>query len=178
MRFSLEDARAVLSRTPATLRALCSGVGDAWTEPDYGPGTWSVREIIAHLVFNERTDWIPRLKIVLVHGESRPFDPFDRAGHKDMLGTHTLGRLLDVFEEERAQSLAALDGLKLTAADLERRGAHPALGPVTVANLLAAWVVHDLNHVAQACKAMAYQYKGEVGPWEQYLSILAEPRPR
>jgi hypothetical protein len=133
---------------------------------------------MAHLVFNERTDWIPRLELILKHGETKPFDRFDRAGHKDLLAKHTLGTLLDLFARERAGSLSRLCAKTLTPRDLDRRGTHPALGSVTLGNLLAAWVVHDLNHIAQVCKALAYQYKGEVGAWESYLSILSPPNPR
>lgn len=168
----------VLERTPQVLRTILDGLNPNWTERDYGPGTWSPKEVIAHLVFNERTDWIPRLRIILKHGAAEPFEPFDRSGHKDLLDRHALPELLAVFEQERRQSLAALRGLDLTDADLLRRGRHPALGPVTLANLLAAWTVHDLNHIAQICKGMAYQMRPGVGPWEAYLSILALPNPR
>ncbi len=178
MKPALQDAIAILSRTPAVLRAILSGLPDDWTLPDYGPGTWSAKEIVAHLVFNDQTDWIPRLRIILDHGQTRAFDPFDRAGHTPLLPGHTLAQLLDLFDRERSGGLAALRAMNLQDPDLARRGLHPALGPVTISNLLAAWVVHDLNHTAQIAKALAFQYKPEVGPWEAYLSILAAPNPR
>lgn len=178
MRIELDQVIDVLSRTPAVLRAMLSGLPAGWTEQPYGPNTWSAKEVVAHLVFGERTDWIPRLQVILAHGEARPFEPFDRAGHAELLASRTLTQLLDLFERERAEGLSALRGLKLGPADFERRGTHPAFGAVTLGNLLATWVVHDLNHIAQVCKAMAFQYKDAVGPWEQYLSILSPPNPR
>jgi hypothetical protein len=178
MDFDLPTARAMLARTPATLRAMLAGLDERWTEPDYGPDTWSAREVVAHLIFGEQTDWIPRARILLAHAEARPFDSFDRAGHKPLMIGATVADLLDLFERERASSLRALDALALTPADLQRRACHPALGTVTLANLLATWVVHDLNHLAQIAKAMAFQYAPQVGPWERYLSVLAPPNPR
>ena len=178
MKLDLDQSTALLLRTPRVLRELLAGLADAWTTPDYGPGTWSAKEIVAHYIFGERTDWVPRLRIILEHGEARRFEPFDRSGHKELLARHTLAELLAIFERERAEGLAALRAAGLTHGDLARAGTHPALGRVTLGNLLAAWVVHDLNHIAQIAKALAYQYKAEVGPWEAYLSILAPPNPR
>jgi hypothetical protein len=116
--------------------------------------------------------------MILKHGESRAFDPFDRAGHEQMCKEKSMAELLDLFDAEREKSLNELRKLPLTAANLARRGRHPAFGVVTLEQLLATWVVHDLNHIAQLCKAMAYQHKTEVGPWERYISILAPPAPR
>lgn len=178
MLVSLDIIRPILDRTPATLRTLLAGLDEAWTHRPYGPGTWSAHEVVAHLIFGERTDWIPRARHILAHGDARPVDPFDRAGHADLARDHSTADLLDLFERERAASLAALDAMRLTPADLARPGRHPALGRVTLGNLLATWAVHDLNHVAQACKAMAWQRQQDVGPWEKYLSILAPPNPR
>lgn len=173
----LDELMRTLDRTPRVLRALMTGAPSGLIDLPYGPGTWTAREVVAHLIFGEQTDWIPRLTHILDHGESTPFCSFDRAGHKHLL-RHTLDELLDSFDAHRRESLAALRSCNLAAADLARTGRHPALGTVTIANLLATWVVHDLNHIAQIAKAMAFQIKGEVGPWEQYLSILAPPAPR
>lgn len=173
----LAESLSFLERTPRVLRVLLSGAPEILVDRAYGPGTWTAREVVAHLIFGEQTDWMPRLAIILEHGESRPLDAFDRAGHKPLL-KHSLEDLLDLFEAMRRDSLAELKAKRLGAADFAKTGRHPALGTVTIAQLLSTWVVHDLNHIAQVCKAMAYQYKGEVGPWEQYLSILAPPAPR
>lgn len=177
MNVTLPAVVAMLERTPATLRAILEGVPDEWTSPSYGPGTWSAKEVVAHLIHGERTDWIPRLRIMLEHGAARPFGAFDRAGHAGLMSS-SLAELLDVFERERAEGLRDLRALVRSEADLAREGRHPALGRVTIGNLLATWVVHDLNHIGQICKAMAWQYKAEVGPWEAYLSVLAPPNPR
>lgn len=176
MRFDLADAVAILESTPHTLHALLAAAPSGLTHAPYGPSTWSAAEVVAHLIFGERTDWMPRLRLILA-GSTDPFPPFDRAGHAPLL-RHALPELLDLFKRERAASLADLHELHLTDADLDRQGVHPAFGPVTARQLLATWVVHDLNHIAQCCKAMAFQYRTQVGPWEAYLSILAPPNPR
>lgn len=177
MRCTLASSLTMLARTPAVLHALLGGLDDRWTTPNYGPGTWSAKEVVAHLIFAERTDWLPRMRTILEHADRRPFDPFDRNGHADLL-RHTVPELLAIFGNERAAGLNALRALHLTDADLARPGLHPALGPVTLGHLLATWVVHDFNHIAQISKAFAWQYKSEVGPWEQYLSVLRPPDPR
>jgi hypothetical protein len=178
MHADIETAAAMLARTPIVLRAMLGGVGADWAESTYGPGTWCAKEVLAHLVFGERTDWIPRARHILTHGDTLPFEPFDRAGHTPLAQGHSLAELLDIFQRERADGLAALRSMGLSEADLERRGRHPTLGPVTLGQLLATWVVHDLNHTAQIAKALAFQLKDHVGPWETYLSILAPPNPR
>ncbi|HBS28354.1 MAG TPA: hypothetical protein DEB06_02635 [Phycisphaerales bacterium] len=178
MPFRLERAEQVLQRTPRVLRAMLDGLDPEWTGHAYGPDTWSPREVVAHLVFGEMTDWIPRARRILDSAGRVPFDPFDRAGHRGLMQGKSIDELLDEFERRRAESLAALRAMRLAPADLARRGTHPALGPVTLAQLLAAWVVHDLNHIAQIAKGVAFQHRAEVGPWEAYLSILAPPNPR
>lgn len=178
MDLSIARTREVLSRTPATLRAFLSGLGPEWVERPYGPGTWAARDVVAHLIHAERTDWIPRARHILEHGESRPFEPFDRNGYLAEARDKPLNLLLDEFQTLRAGALTDLDRLERSDAVLGRTGRHPALGPVTLGNLLATWAVHDLNHLAQIAKAMAYQYQTEVGPWKAYLSILAPPNPR
>ena len=178
VRCELGEAERLLRRTPAVVRALLLGLPESWTTSNYGPGTWSAKEIVAHLVFGERTDWVPRAKIMLEHGTTRAFDAFDRAGHAPLVERHTLTELLDLFERERGASLASFGSLCASTGALDTVGLHPALGRVTVANLLATWVVHDLNHIAQTSKALAFQWKPHVGPWEAYLSVLAPPNPR
>ncbi len=175
--FNLKDAITTLDRTPRVLRVLMTRAPSQLVDRNYGRDTWTAREVVAHLIFGEQTDWMPRLEIMLEHGESRPLDAFDRAGHKPLL-KHSLEDLLDLFEVMRRDSLTDLKSKGLCASDLARTGRHPALGVVTVGQLLATWVVHDLNHIAQVCKAIAHQHRSDVGPWEQYLSILAPPAPR
>lgn len=175
--FRLDQARLLLSRTPAVVRSLLHNLPEPWARNDYGQQTWGPAEVVAHLIFAERTDWLPRARVILEHGATRPFDPFDRAGHKDLLAM-SVGALLDEFDRARAHSLRDLDDLKLTPADLARPGRHPALGACTLGDLLATWVVHDFNHIAQIAKGLAYQYQDQVGPWRAYLSILAPPAPR
>jgi uncharacterized damage-inducible protein DinB len=147
-----------------------------WITSNEGPDTWSPYDIVGHLIHGERTDWIPRAELLLAYGESRPFTPFDRfAQFKDSRGK-SLRELLDTFTELRAQNLARLESLRLTPADLERRGRHPELGPVTLGQLLATWVAHDLNHIGQIARVMGRQYTDAVGPWLAYLPLLETPR--
>ncbi len=178
MRQDLEESIAILERTPRVLSVLLEGLGPQWTDRDYGPATWTAQQVVGHLIWGERTDWMPRVRHVLRFGETRPFEPFDRSGHLPLCRERTLDDLLDLFADERRASLASLRELRLSRADFERSGMHPALGRVTLAQLIATWAVHDLNHIAQVCKALAFQYAAEVGPWEAYLSILAPPNPR
>ena len=172
MSFLIHEAQTQLARTPLLLRAWLLGLEGAWLEADEGPETFSPRDVLAHLIFGERTDWIPRARIILEHGESKAFEPFDRHGFLEEAKGWTLGALLDEFQRLRAENLAALEALHLTPADLVRRGTHPGLGSVTLEQLLASWVVHDLGHVAQIARVMAKRYKTEVGPWLPYLPVL------
>jgi hypothetical protein len=178
MDFDLDGTGQILARTPDVLRTLLAGLPDALAHANYGAGTWSPHEVVGHLIHGEKTDWIPRARMILEAGETATFEPFDRNGHSALCRAHTTGELLDMFEALRKENLVELRSMSLTPADLARRGRHPALGPVTLAQLLAAWVVHDLNHIAQVSKGLAFQHRREVGPWEAYLSILAPPAPR
>ncbi len=172
MNFTFEDALPVLSRTPAVLRSLLADLPESWIRATESPDTWSPFDIVGHLIHGERTDWIPRTELLLAHGESRPFTPFDRfAQFKDSQGK-SLRELLDTFTELRAQNVDRLESLRLTPADLERRGRHPELGPVTLGQLLATWVAHDLNHLGQIARVMGKQYTDAVGPWRAYLPML------
>jgi uncharacterized damage-inducible protein DinB len=160
----------ILDRTPAVLRVLLEGLGDAWTRGNYGQGTWSARQVVGHLIVAERDDWMPRLRRILEHGESRPFDPFPHDATAD--DSTPLGDLLDQFAVLRQASTRELRALDLSPQDLERTGTHPALGRVTAAQLLSTWTVHDLHHTRQICLAMAWQYRDDVGPWKAYLNTL------
>jgi hypothetical protein len=173
MSIQLREATEVLSRTPGALRAMLGGIGDPWLDANEGQETFSPRDVLGHLIFGEETDWIPRLRIILAEGPARPFDPFDRFGFRARYGGRPVAELLDVFAKLRARNLATLEELSpRVTADLERPGRHPELGPVTLSQLLATWVVHDLNHLAQVERVMAKRYLAEVGPWQAYLKIL------
>ena len=173
MEFNVEQAVEILGRTPATLNELLMQLTDAWTLKNEGPDTWSPFDVVGHLIHGEQTDWIPRARIILEHGEAKPFEPFDRFAQFEKSKGKTVGELLIEFESLRKQNLEALGLMNLTAEKLTLRGTHPRLGQVTLAQLLAAWVVHDLSHIAQAARVMCKQYSEEVGPWKQYLPILA-----
>ena len=170
--FSLAEAIAVLTRTPATLNALLRGLPTIWVRSNEGKDTWSAFDIVGHLIFGERTDWMPRVRIILENGEARPFDPFDRFAQVEESQGKSLEQLLDDFTRMRRENMAALQALNLQREDLARRGRHPALGVVTLSELLATWAVHDLSHVHQLTRVMAHRYGDAVGPWRAYLGVL------
>jgi len=169
--FNLAETIAVLSRTPATLDVWLRGLPDLWVRGNEGKDTWDAFVILGHLIVGERTDWMPRMRIILESGDTRPFDPFDRFAQKECEGK-SLEQLLDEFARLRGENLAALQELNLQPQDLVRRGKHPALGAVTLSELLATWVVHDLTHLHQLSRLMAHQYREAVGPWSVYLGVL------
>lgn len=172
MDFDLTTGIAVLERTPSTLRAMLAGLPPAWAEATEGPETWSPYVIVGHLIHGERTDWIPRARIILAQGAERRFTPYDRFAQLRESQGKSLADLLDEFARLRAENLATLAGWRLTDAELALEGEHPELGPVTLRQLLATWVAHDLGHVAQTARVMAKQYCDAVGPWRAYLPIL------
>jgi hypothetical protein len=175
--FALEGALPVLSRTPAVLRSLLADLPESWARATEGPDTWSPYDIVGHLIHGERTDWMARAEILLTHGETRPFTPFDRFAQFEASRGKTLPELLDTFAGLRAANLVRLESLGLTPADLERRGRHPELGSCTLGELLATWVAHDLSHIAQIARVMGRQYTAAVGPWRAYLPMLGAPGP-
>jgi hypothetical protein len=170
--FSMAGAIAVLTRTPATLDALLRGLSDTWVRRNEGKDTWSAFDIVGHLIVGERTDWIPRMRIILRNGEARPFDRFDRFAHLKESPDQPIEQLLDDFARLRNESLAALQAFSLQPEDLARRGTHPELGGVTLSELLAAWAVHDLTHLHQLSRVMAHQYREAAGPWTAYMGVL------
>jgi hypothetical protein len=179
MPFDLDRSMEVLSRSPATLRALLAGVSAPWVRGTEGPATFSPFDVVGHLIDGEETDWIPRARIILAQGESLRFEPYDRFRHKARNAGASLETLLDEFAGLRAANLELLRSWKLTARELDLPGEHPSLGRVTLRQLLAAWVVHDLGHVAQVARVMAKQYRDEVGPWVPFLPVLTDhPVPR
>jgi len=178
MLFRLEEALEILERTPATLQSMLGGLTTGWLEVDEGPETWNPREVLGHLIHGEETDWIPRARIVLEEGEARPFDPFDRFAHLRRFGHLGVDELLTRFAELRRENLATVRSWRLSEEQLALRGRHPALGAVTLGQLLATWAVHDLNHVVQISRVMAKRYSAVVGPWSAFLSVLAlGPKP-
>ncbi len=172
MKFQLEHATEILRRTPSTLNSLLHHLPDEWVLPNEGPRSWNPYDVLGHLIHGEETDWIPRAKIILEDGETHPFEPFDRFAMFEKSRGKSLAELLDTFERLRAVNLKELEGMRLTAEVLEKRGSHPELGVVTLSQLLATWVVHDLGHIGQVVRVMAKQYRSEVGPWQAYLPIL------
>jgi hypothetical protein len=174
---NLRDAIALLTRTPAALDALLRGLPDIWVRRNEGCGkdgkdSWSPFDIVGHLIVGERTDWMPRTRIILENGEARAFDPFDRFAQERESQGKSLEELLDEFARLREENLAALHALNLQPQDLARRGRHPELGAVTLSQLLATWAVHDLTHLHQISRVMAHQYRDPVGPWSANLGVL------
>src|SRR5438477_6105326 len=169
---NLQDTISLLARTPAVLNALLRDLPETWTLHNEGKDTWSAFDVVGHLIFGERTDWMPRVRILLENGEARPFAPFDRFAQFRESQDKSLDQLLDEFARLRRQSVVDLQALNLQHEDLSRRGRHPALGVVTLSQLLATWAVHDLTHVHQLSRVMAHQYRDAVGPWTAYLGVL------
>jgi hypothetical protein len=170
MAHHLPHTISLLARTPAVLDALLRDLPEAWTLRNEGEDTWSAFDVVGHLIHGERTDWMPRVRIVLQSGETRTFEPFDRSA-RESRGT-SLEQLLDEFARVRSENLNELRALDLRQEDLERRGRHPAFGIVTLSELLATWAVHDLTHLHQVSRVMAHQYRETVGPWSEYLGVL------
>jgi hypothetical protein len=171
----MQDALPVLERTPRVLDAWLRGLPAAWLQAREAPDTWSPFDIAGHLLHGERTDWMARTRIILEYGDIRSFEPFDRFAMLEASRGKSIVDLLDEFAALRAQNLERLRGLQLGSGDLARRGRHPELGSVTLAQLLATWVAHDLNHLAQIARVMGRQYTEAVGPWRAYLPMLQRP---
>jgi len=172
MEIQLDQTLQILTRTPHVLNTLLRNLPDAWTLSNEGGDSWSPYVVLGHFLHGEKADWIPRARIILEHGESRPFDPFDHFAQFEDYKGWTLAQLLDTFVERRAKNLETLRQMNITPEMLELRGTHPALGPVTLGQLIATWVAHDLNHLGQIVQTMSRQYTVEVGPWHEYLDIL------
>lgn len=162
----------ILSRTPATLQALLGGLSGEWLHTRESAESWSPFEVVGHLVHGEQTDWLPRIRILLEHGEQQTFPPFDRAAHIGQFAGRPVQELLDRFADLRGQSLAELQSLALGEAQLRSTGSHPDFGRVTLSQLMATWVVHDLGHIAQISRVLARRWGDEVGPWRAYLPVL------
>ena len=172
MEQNLEHTISLLTRTPAALNSLLRDLPETWTMRNEGGNSWNAFDVVGHLIHGERTDWIPRAKMILEFGESRAFEPFDRLAQERESRGKSLGELLDEFTRVRAENLTELKGLKLGPEDLARRGRHPSLGVVTLSELLATWGAHDLTHLHQISRIMAHQYREAVGPWSKFLGVM------
>jgi hypothetical protein len=172
MEHSLQDTISLLARTPAALDAFLRDLPETWTLRNEGDGTWNTFDVVGHLIHGERTDWMPRAKMILEFGDTRAFEPFDRWAQARASQGKSLGQLLDEFARLRGENLDELRALKLGPGQLERCGLHPELGMVRLSQLLATWAVHDLTHLHQISRIMAQQYREAVGPWSVYLGVL------
>jgi DinB superfamily len=172
MEHNLQQTTSLLTRTPAVLNALLRDLPEAWTFQNEGENTWSVFDVVGHLIHAERTDWMPRARMILQFGDTQKFEPFDRLAHVRESQGKSLAQLLDEFARLRPENLAELRALYLKPDDFARRGRHPALGVVTLSELLATWAAHDLTHLHQISRIMAHQYREAVGPWSAFLGVL------
>jgi hypothetical protein len=172
MDFELEEAIAILERTPRVLQLWVGGLSEDWITAKEGEDSWSPFDVLGHLIHGERTDWIPRVKIILSGTGTRKFEPFDRFAMFEESQTKTVQDLLDTFKTLRQDSINHLRSMQIAEKDYGETGEHPDLGVVTLKQLLATWVVHDLDHLGQIAEVMARQYTEEVGPWKSYLDIL------
>ncbi|UII30265.1 DinB family protein [Fulvivirga ulvae] len=171
MEFNLKQSTILLSRTPLILKAWLQDLPADWTHKNEGEDTWSAFDIVGHLIHGEKTDWIPRVRLIIESGEDKPFEPFDRFAQFNSSKGKSLEELLTEFENLRHENLRTLSSLPVTE-NLDKKGRHPALGGVTLKHLLATWVVHDLNHIHQMSRVMAFQYRDEVGVWREYLGVV------
>jgi hypothetical protein len=171
--FILDEAIDILARTPAVVAAMLRGLPEHWAGAHEGGDTWSPYDVVGHLIHGERADWLARARIIMEHGESRPFTPFNRVAQFEESKGRTLADLLDEFATLRARRLRELAEMRLTDADLDRRGRHPVFESVTLRQLLATWVAHDFDHIVQIARVMATQYADEVGPWRAYLRVIS-----
>ena len=172
MNFTLEKSYEILERTPTVLRTLLSGLSDDWIMNNEGPETFSPYDVMGHLIHGEKTDWRERTVMILEHGTEKTFVPFDRFAQFEASKGKSLTNLIDDFEKLRLDSLTWLKSLNLTEEDFNKKGTHPALGQVTLRQLLSTWVIHDLTHIAQITRVMAKQYKSEIGPWIEYFRVM------
>ncbi len=172
MEQDLHSTISLLARTPAALNALLRDLPETWTHRNEGENSWSVFEVVGHLLYADRVNWMPRARMILQFGETREFEPFDRLGQAHATQGKSLAQLLDEFARVRPENLDELRGMNLRPEDLDRRGRHPALGVVTLSQLLASWATHDLTHLHQISRVMAHQYRDAVGPWVRNLGVL------
>ena len=172
--FQIDQACQILERSPATLYSLLNGISNDWVFVNEGPESWSPYDIVGHLINGEKTDWLARTRIILDYGEEKPFEPFNRFAQEEASAGKSMPDLLEEFASLRTQTLAELATLLEQDQDFEVRGVHPDFGSVSLSQLLSAWVVHDLGHIAQIVRVMAKRYRDDVGPWVEYLPVLTD----
>jgi len=172
MEFSVSKSIEIISRTPQVLQSLLGGLSEDWTAQNEGENTWSPFDVVGHLIHAEKTDWIPRMEIILSESRDKSFPPFDRFAQLRNNTGKTMRQLLQEFADIRKRNVGILESRQLTSEELSMTGFHPEFGEVTLVQLLATWTVHDLNHIVQICRTMAKQYRQEVGPWTQYLLVI------
>ena len=172
IRVNIVDVINILTRTPDVIKSLVIDLDETWLHANEGTDTWSPHQVVAHLIFGEQTDWIPRMQLILSDKEDKTFAPFDRSGHFHIASGRSIESLLHQFEELRKENIHILLAADLVEDDLRRTAVHPAFGTITLGQLLASWVVHDMTHIYQISRTIAKQYEVEVGPWKEYLGIL------
>ena len=172
MDFSVDKSIEILENTPDVLIRLTKGLSSEWIMNNEGPDTWSVFDVVGHLIHGEKTDWMTRIEIILSDNENKKFEIFDRFAQYQTSKGKSLNQLLDEFKLNRELNLKKLRDFELTAADYDKTGIHPKFGEVNLSQLIATWAVHDLNHISQIARVMAKQYKEQTGPWIEYLKIL------
>ena len=172
--FRVDEATEILGRTPRVLAELLEGLPERWLLADESEDTFSPYDVVGHLIHGERTDWLPRLRLVAEEGEDRTFEPFDRFAHRDRGQEAPIGELIEEFARLRQQNLASLEELLADGLALSDAGTHPELGRITAAELIASWAVHDLGHLRQVARTLAGQYRASVGPLRPYLPVLQE----
>jgi hypothetical protein len=174
MKFSIHKSIDILERTPVVLQKLLEGLSVEWTLNHEGGETWSAYDVIGHLIHGDKTDWLTRAELILSDNVDKKFEPFDRFAQFENSKGKTLEQLLGEFKEVRSASIKRLKSLNITEQDFEKIGVHLTFGEVKLAQLLATWAVHDLDHISQIARVMAKQYKNEVGPWIEFLKILKQ----
>ncbi len=172
MTFEINKSIEILSRTPSVLESLLNGISEEWLKNNEGRNTWSPYDIVGHLIHGEKTDWMPRAKVILSNSGHKTFEPFDRFAQMKKDQERPVEELLKEFKKIRAENLEELRSLQIDEARLLEKGIHPELGEANLKELLSTWVVHDLGHISQITRVMAKQYRSEVGPWIEYLGIL------
>ena len=174
MEFSLPNSLEILQRTPETLYRLLYNLPEAWTSVNEGGQTWSAYDVVGHLIHGDQTDWMTRAELIVSNQADKNFAPFDRFAQFENSKGKSLNQLLDEFKAVRAANMEKLQRLAISVDDLNKTGIHPTFGLVTLSQLLATWVVHDLDHLSQISRVLAKQYKEEVGPWIEFLKIVKQ----